>query len=122
MWGSNITRDQLLQKISLLATLGPIGDGPRRHNLTAQTDIRRSLTVEQEAEIVDNLAFLSYRRKDSQNVTAICMEENEDGEGMLVRLAVNGGALSQIACGVREICMILEQIARRSKVSQPKIY
>lgn len=69
MWRSNVTREQLLQKISLLAMLGPIRDGPKTHTLKEIDGTGRILTIEQEGEIIDNLAFLSYRRKSCRNIT-----------------------------------------------------
>lgn len=118
MWRSNVTREHLLQKISLLAMLGPIRDGSKIHTLKTIDDTGRSLTIEQEGEIIDNLAFLSYRRKNSRNITALCMQEDEDGQGMLVRLAVNGNAPAHIENGLQKICMALEEVAQRSRVSQ----
>ncbi|KKZ63762.1 hypothetical protein EMCG_00244 [[Emmonsia] crescens] len=109
MWRSNVTREQLLQKISLLAMLGPIRDGPKTHTLKEIDGTARILTIEQEGEIIDNLAFLSYRRKSCRNITALCMQEDEDGEGMLVRLAVNGDALLHIKNGLQQICTVLEK-------------
>jgi hypothetical protein len=38
------------------------------------------------------------------------MQEDESGEGMLARLAVNGDALSQIENGLREICKALRKL------------
>ncbi|OJD23474.1 hypothetical protein ACJ73_05171 [Blastomyces percursus] len=119
MWRSNITREHLLQKISFLAMLGPIRDGSKIHSLKEVDGTGRSLTIEQEGEIVDNLAFLSYRRKNCRNITALCMQEDEDGEGMLVRLAVNGDALSHIENGLQQICLALEEVAQ---CSNPESY
>jgi hypothetical protein len=115
MWGSNVSHEQLLQKISLLAMLGPIREEPKGHCLVSREDKAYSLTVEQEREIITNLAFLSYRRKDSQNVTAICIKEDGDGQGLVVRLAVNGGAIAHVEEGLRRICEMLERASQRSK-------
>jgi len=113
MWGGHIRREALLQKISLLAMLGGVREGPREHPLTSTPGQERTLTVEQEAEIAGNLAFLSRRRKDSLSVAAIGIEEDEDGQGMVVRLCINGGILSRIEDGVKEMCAMLEQISRQ---------
>ena len=113
MWGSELTRERMLQKISLLAILGPVREGQREHELISNPYQERSITVQQEAEITSNLTFLSYRRKDSQAVTAIGIEEDGDGQGMTVRVAVNGGALAHTTDGLRQICTALEQASRR---------
>jgi len=64
MWKTSVTRELMLQKISLIAMLGPLRIGAKENNLTSSHDPRRCLTVDQEAEIVRNLSFLCYRRKD----------------------------------------------------------
>ena len=115
MWGSKITRERMLQKISLLAILGPIREGEKEHDLISDPDRERSMTIEQEAEIVGNLSFLSYRRKDPQTVTAICIEEDKDRRGMTVRMTVSGGAIAYVKDGLRQICTVLEQASRRGK-------
>ena len=72
-----------------------------------------SLTIEQEAEIACNLAFLSRRRHDPQSVAAIGIEEDEDGQGMVIRLSVNGSMLTGVEEGLKDICRMLEQVSRR---------
>jgi hypothetical protein len=96
VWGSTATRNLLLQKNSLLAILGPIREGHKEHSLNSKPEQGRSLTVEQEGEIVQNLSFLSCCRKDPHTVTAIYIEEDEDGQGVVVRLAVSGDTISHI--------------------------
>ena len=51
----------MLQKISLLAMLGTIREGETEHKLFSNAARERSINVEQEAEIVSNLSFLSCR-------------------------------------------------------------
>jgi hypothetical protein len=113
MWGSHITRDHLLQKISLLAMLGPIRNSHQEHSLVSTQDQLHKLTIDQEAEIVRNLSFLSCRRKDSYTVVAVCIEEHEDGQGMTVRLSVNGDNVSYAKEGLQHICATLEKISQR---------
>jgi hypothetical protein len=91
MWNSSVTREHLLQKISLLAILASVRDHPKQHVLISPPGGRSSLTIEQEREIVSNLAFLSSRSKNSKRVVAIGIEEDHDGQGMVIRMAVNGG-------------------------------
>ena len=121
MWDSHINREQLLQKISLLAMLGGVREGAKEHPLGRAPDQQRTLTIEQEAEIAKNLAFLSRQRKDLLNVAAIGIEEDEDGQGMVIRLSVNGCKLSGVEGGLKEICEILEQIAQLCRPPQAHI-
>ncbi|PVH69035.1 hypothetical protein DL98DRAFT_627007 [Cadophora sp. DSE1049] len=88
MWNSNVTREHLLQKISLLAILESVRDHPKQHILTSPLGWRSSLTIEQEREIVSNLSFLSSRSKNSKRVVAIEQPEAE-GTTMLLRLIVS---------------------------------
>ena len=122
MWGSKITRELMLPKISLLAMLGPIKEGERENGLISDLGQERSMTVEQEAEIVSNLSFLSYRRKDPQTVTAICVEEDEDRQGLIVRMTVNGGAIAYVEDGLGQICAVLEQASRRGTARSGGLY
>ena len=116
MWGSNVDRELLLQKISLLAMLGPIREGHKEHGLVSAPDQVRSLTIEQEAEVVRNLSFLSCRRKDPLSVPAICVEENAGGRGMIVRVAVSGNTVSYVEDELRQMCSTLENIAKRGNL------
>lgn len=114
IWGTNVGREQLLQKISLIAMLGGIREGLREHQLVLTSRGGRTLTVEQEAEIAGNLAFLSRRRKDPQSVAAVGIEEDEDGVGMTIQLSVNGDVPLLVEEGLQEICVMLEQISQQS--------
>lgn len=116
IFGTKIPRDVLLNKISLLAMLGPIREGQQEHSLTSTDDPRRGLTIDQEGEIVRNLSFLAYRRKDPHSVVALCIEEQEDGEGMTVRFSVNGDSVLYVKEGLQQICTTLEKISRQGRV------
>lgn len=121
MWGGSITREYLLRKISLLAMLGLVGEDPKEYELVSRPDRVSSLTVDQEGEIVSNLAFLSSRRKDSKMVIAIGIEEDRDGQGMTIRMAVNGDHPVYVKEGLARISAILERISRRGKTQSSKI-
>lgn len=105
----------MLQKISLIAMLGPLRTGAKENHLTSNDDSRRYLSVAQEAEIVRNLSFLCYRRKDPQAVSAICLEEVSEGKGLVFRLAVSGNAILYAEGGLRQICALLEQFSHHGK-------
>ncbi|KAF8853841.1 hypothetical protein BDZ45DRAFT_677402 [Acephala macrosclerotiorum] len=117
MWNSSVTREHLLQKINLLAILESVRDHPKQHVLISPPGWRSSLTIEQEREIVSNLAFLSSRSKNSKRVVAIGIEEDHDGQGMVIRMAVNGGDqdIPYAEEGLKQISRILEQASRREQ-------
>ncbi|KAF1730100.1 hypothetical protein CRV24_009557 [Beauveria bassiana] len=109
LWGSeSVTREGLLQKITLLTLLAPVQEPPRTHELFGHQ--QRTLTIYQEAEIASNLAFLSRRSADSQNVAAIGLEEKEDGQGITVRVAVNGNRLGSVVEGLTCICNVIQSL------------
>lgn len=112
IWGSDIGRDQLLQKISLIAMLGGVREGLQAHTLAAPLAMERILTTDQEAEIANNLAFLSRRRHDSKSVAAVGIEEDKNGQGMTIRLCVNGDKLSSVEEGLEAICQLLEKMSQ----------
>jgi hypothetical protein len=91
MWGGGITREQLLQRLTLLAMLEPVWGGPKEHTLTLRADHESSLTLDQEREIVSNLAFLASCSKNSKRVIVIGIEEDHNSEGMVLCMAINGG-------------------------------
>lgn len=116
MWESSVSRELLLQKIILIAMLGPLRIGLKEYTLTSSPDQERRLSVEQEAEIVRNLSFLCYRRKDSHSMTAICIEEVPSEKKLVVRMAVSGITTLHAKEGLRQICSLLEQVLRRGKL------
>jgi len=117
MWNSKVTREHLIQKISLLAILESVRDHPKQHILISPPGWRSSLTTEQEREIVSNLAFLSSRSKNSKRVVAIGIEEDDNGQGMVIRMAVNGADkdIPYTEEGLKQISRMLEQASRRGK-------
>jgi hypothetical protein len=120
MWESGISRDQLLQKISLLAMLGRVRDGIQSYSLAPSSSMESVLDIDQEAEIASNLAFLSRRRNDLKSVAAVGIEEDEYGQGMVIRVCVNGDTLSRVEEGLKEICGLLEEISRRRMFLQKR--
>lgn len=120
MWGSGISRDQMLQKISLLAMLGGVREGLRAHTFATPLATERILTIEQEAEITSNLAFLCRRRHDPKSVAAVSIEEDKHGQGMVVRLCVNGDRLSSVEEGLNDICRMLQEISQRRMFPQQR--
>ena len=112
IWGSGITRESLLQKIVLLTMIGRTPEPSHRYTLVCPPSDTRTLTIDQEAEIAGNLAFLGRRSLESHNVAAIGIEEDENGQGMIIRVTVNGTMLSSVVAGLNKICRGLESAAR----------
>ncbi len=116
MWGSGISRMRLMQNIILLWTLSPIPEKPKENNLISNIATPHRLAVERENEIVGHLAFLSATTDDSLKVMAVCVDEDESGEAITIRVASNTGDLSEVVTGLKRLGRILEQAARRGQL------
>ena len=103
--------------------LEPVRDGPKERALASRSGHESSLTLEQEREVISNLAFLSSRSKNSKRVIAIGIEEDPDGLGMVIRMAVNGGDkdISHLEEGLIHISGILERVSRLGKIQSRKL-
>jgi len=115
MWDSGISRKRLIENIALLWTLSQVPENPKENHLVSGTNKTHRLTLERENEIVGNLAFLSATTDDNQKVMAVCVEEDESGEAITIRVASNTGDLAEIAKGFETLGRILEQAARRGQ-------
>lgn len=115
IWDSGVSRERLLQNITLLWTLNQIPEKPRENHLASRTDTTHQLTVERENEIVANLAFLSATTKDYLKVMAVCIEEDESGRAITIRVASNTGDLLELVTGFSKLARVLEQAARRGQ-------
>lgn len=90
-------------------------DNPPPAALFTKSTEKRSLTFTKECDIVDNLAFISAISDDHEKVTATCIEEQADHQGMTVILAVNEGDLDVVQESFRTILGILEEVSSRGK-------
>lgn len=112
MWGSAVTREQLGQSISRLRKLNEVPEPPKE-NIPAPGVDSHNLSVEREKDIASNLAFLSATSDDNQKVMAVCVEEQLNGEGIIIRIASNSGDLSEVTNGFKMLATILEKSAQR---------
>ncbi|KFY04962.1 hypothetical protein O988_00372 [Pseudogymnoascus sp. VKM F-3808] len=113
MWGGAVTRSQFQQTISNLRELDEVPEVPVENLVVLEEDSTRHLSVAREKEIASNLAFLSATSDNSLKVMAVCVEENNNGEGVTIRIASNTGDLSGVTRGFTLLATILEQAARR---------
>lgn len=89
----------------------PLGSMP----LGAQYDARRTLSFQEESGLARTLAFLSGVSDDNNHVTAVCLEELPDEQGLKVLVAINrltpessSDVLNKIHAGFKRI---FEQLA-----------
>jgi len=115
MWDSGITRKRLLQNITLLWTLKNVLERPSENIVSSGTESPHRLSLERENEIVSNLAFLSATTDDILKVMAVCVEEDDSGEAITIRIASNTGDLSAVVEGFNRLAGVLELAARRGQ-------
>jgi hypothetical protein len=113
MWDSGISRKRLIQNITLLWTMNQVPEKPKENHLVSDNNKTHRLTLERENEIVGNLAFLSATTDDNLKIMAACVEEDENGEAITIRVASNTGDLAEIVKGFETLGRILERAARR---------
>lgn len=113
MWGSSITQKRLMQNINQLRSLNQVPEEPAENPPVLNVDTAHQLTIDRENEIVSNLAFLSAITDNYLEVMAACVEEDESGEAITVRIASNSGDLSVVVEGLTRLARVLEQAARR---------
>jgi hypothetical protein len=61
-------------------------------NRGSQSSLERSLTFEQEQRTAEVFALLLATTDDRNEIGAVCIEEQPDGNGFIVRTAVNSGS------------------------------
>jgi hypothetical protein len=115
MWDSGISRKRLLQNITLLWTLKNVLERPSENIVSSGTESPHRLSLERENEIVSNLAFLSATTDDNLKVMAVCVEEDDSGEAITIRIASNTGDLSAVLEGFNRLAGVLELAARRGQ-------
>jgi hypothetical protein len=115
MWDSRTSRKRLMQNITLLGSLSQVPEKPKENHLFSEVDTTRRLIIERENEIVGNLAFLSATTDDILKVMAVCVEEDDSGEAITIRVASNTGDLSEVVNGFTRLARILENAARRGQ-------
>jgi hypothetical protein len=115
MWGGSITRQQLLQSISLFQTLDQVPEPPKENIITSEIESGYCLNISREKEIAGNLAFLSAVSDNVRRVMAVCLEEHRNEAEITIRVASNTGDLSKVVEGFEKIAKVLEQAARRGR-------
>jgi hypothetical protein len=94
-------RGALSENIALLGQFGKtladpiINDTPPWVNRDSQGIHERSLTFEQEQRTAEAFALLLATTDDRNAIGAVCVEEQPDGSGFIVRTAVNSGSQNE---------------------------
>ncbi|MCJ1437405.1 hypothetical protein MMC27_006792 [Xylographa pallens] len=76
----------------------------------------RVLSLVHERRLVEILTYWASSSDDPKKVIALCIEENRNGQAMIIRLAVNHGNLDQVKVGLEAMKVTLEKGAASSNV------
>ena len=106
----------IMEAIASLYMINQCPESPKENqppqNLTT-VSASYQLTLQREKEIVDNLAFLSATKNDSNRIMAACLEEAFDHKSCIIRLTSNTGDLNEVVNGFNHMARILERAASR---------
>ena len=112
MWGGAVTRQGLLQSICLFQTLDNVPESPKNNASEAENDPKYCMSISREREVTSNLAFISSVSDNCLRVTAVCLEEHSNKQGVTIRIASNSGDMVILEQGFKKMAKVLEQAAR----------
>ena len=113
----------LRENISLLSLFPGAPSGPKQNDLEQfkrnSNDLdRHRLTIEQERDLADNLAFLAATTDDPLKVTAVAIEESSSDSDITIRLAVNSGKIDKVQIGFENIFRLLKETSLNGGTSE----
>ena len=122
-WG-RVTEQVLRENIALLELLGKEHKKPAANLLAPDfrernSSFSRQLTIERERDLIDTFAFLSASSGDPDQVIAVCIEEQQDGKSMTVRISANSGDMRPRKKVLKRIVSTLEHIASEGGFRRP---
>jgi hypothetical protein len=110
----------LAEDIALLYMIDCVPEPPARNSPPAAfLEVKAengALTLKQECDIVEAIAFISATSDDPDKVTAVCIEQHLDPIGMTVIMAANTGNLESVKAGLQRIFGILKAISSQSRM------
>ena len=99
---------QISRNAVSLRSLDPIPGVSKHYELPPENNSSQFMSIERERDIVSNLAFLAATTDDPLRVSAVCLEERPDNQGIVIRIASNNGDLLEVREGFRRIAGALE--------------
>lgn len=128
-WAST-DRERFNKNMLLLSLLNGVPNKPTKHHLrersndTSGDEIqegvvpRTLLSVKDESDIAEALAFMTVMSNDRHAIMAVCIEQEEMEPGLTFRIAANSGDLSKVGQGLVKMGGVLEQAAQRGSYHQ----
>ena len=77
----------------------------------------RTLKLAHELDIVKALSFLSSYTNDPNKVSALCLTEQRDENGLVINIAINKGSTDELKQGLESLCQILINGSLKGKLS-----
>ncbi len=118
---NHLSRQRLVENITLLWTLNEIPEQPKDNIFRCEEDGTRQLTLERERQLADSFAFISASTDNMLRVMAVSIEEDTDGHGITIRVASNTGDLSSMKEALGDIAKTLEKAATRGTNRLPEL-
>ena len=70
---------------------------------------KRTISLQREVDIVDNLTFLCATSEDPEKVIALCLEEEIRPDSCTIRVSTNTNVPDELLAGLRAIAQLLEK-------------
>lgn len=102
----------LTENIAVLSLCGTTFDPMTEIDISMQNDPNASnykLSIQQEQQVAEAFAVLLSNTDDPRTVGAVCVEEQPNGTGLLLRTAVNSGLQEERTANFRKIAGALRE-------------
>lgn len=112
---SKSTRADEAASYGLLGSLNETPIKPKEPSLPLESTDERTLGVAREKQLTDDFAFISAVGGDTDQVTAVCIEEHHDGFGMNLCISSNTSLPTSLHKDFRRLAELLQMATKRSK-------
>lgn len=108
----NQLRMRSIENAALLWGLTEFPDEPTENKMPSRNGVW-TLLPERERQMAEDLAFIASTRDVSEEVIAVCLEENAEESRMVIRVASNAGDVSRAAEVLKSIAELMMKAAPR---------
>jgi hypothetical protein len=112
----DVLRKQIMERSTLLGALNDIPEQPTEHEIVTHDNGPWNLPMTRERQLAEDFVFISSKRDNSQEVTAVCIEEDTDGTKLIVRIASNVGNLTQTVKDMQDIANSMVKAMPRGEI------
>lgn len=101
-------RRRAAQNAALLVCLRQQPASPQEKKCTVD-GTSSLLSLRREMQLLDDFAFISSLEDNPNEVTAVCLETNQDIDGVTLRVAANTGCLLHVVNGLQAVADVMMQ-------------